>query len=510
MFVNCPYCGFLVALDDTGQPLARCPNCAQRLREDSPAAVAPEPEHAGQPEAPVETPTASTVAPEAPPATDSAHGDATDVHLQEHTRQEEVSAAQDTAIPAAPTESIGETQMADEVAPQDETQASPPPVADGVDASVSIAATNSFAPDILDSVVATAPDQTPVAEAETTGETEAASQQPDPHPHEDDDLRIDREDRAGATTTAQAMPADAATAPITEVEVEVEPAPVAPAQSEAVQAPPATPAPPSSPAAPDAPSAESGPLDAPPLALPAPDAVTQAPSPTDAENAHARTDESVDASAPSNAPTAQPAQAAEAEAAPAQPASSIPVETASVAPAAARVRKSPPAPSFARSKPQAAPVDRRRLALHWGAIAALSLLLALQLLLSDRARLAGDPRWRPLLAPLCAMLQCTLPPWREPQAFRVVERDVRARQPGVLRVSARIRNDARWPQPWPALQLTLSDANGREVATRVFAPREYLGGAPSQSQLGSGQSAALAMDIVEPGPQAVAFTFDFK
>jgi hypothetical protein len=55
----------------------------------------------------------------------------------------------------------------------------------------------------------------------------------------------------------------------------------------------------------------------------------------------------------------------------------------------------------------------------------------------------------------------------------------------------------------------LSDANGRDVATRVFTPSEYLGGAPTQSELGSGQSAALAMEIVEPGPQAVAFTFEF-
>jgi len=166
-------------------------------------------------------------------------------------------------------------------------------------------------------------------------------------------------------------------------------------------------------------------------------------------------------------------------------------------------------PSFARARAGAVAVDRRRLALRWAAIAALSLLLILQLVLSDRARLAGDARWRVVLTQLCGVLQCTLPAWHEPRAFRVIERDITLRRPGVLRVSARIRNDARWAQPWPALQLTLSDANGRDVATRVFTPSEYLGGAPTQSELGSGQSAALSMEIVEPGPQAVAFTFDF-
>jgi hypothetical protein len=166
-------------------------------------------------------------------------------------------------------------------------------------------------------------------------------------------------------------------------------------------------------------------------------------------------------------------------------------------------------PSFARARAGAVAVDRRRLALRWSAIVALSLLLILQLVLSDRARLAGDARWRVVLTQLCGVLQCTLPAWHEPRAFRVIERDITLRRPGVLRVSARIRNDARWPQSWPALQLTLSDANGRDVATRVFTPSEYLGGAPTQSELGSGQSAALSMEIVEPGPQAVAFTFDF-
>jgi hypothetical protein len=188
--------------------------------------------------------------------------------------------------------------------------------------------------------------------------------------------------------------------------------------------------------------------------------------------------------------------------------------TAIAAPAGAPkpVRRKPGAtavPSFARARVAAVTVDRRRLAQRWAAIAALSLLLVLQLLISDRARLAGDARWRALLTQLCGVLQCTLPAWREPRAFRVIERDITLRTPGVLRVSARIRNDARWAQPWPALQLTLSDANGRDVATRVFTPREYLGGEPTQSELGSGHSAALSMEIVEPGPQAVAFTFDF-
>jgi hypothetical protein len=190
------------------------------------------------------------------------------------------------------------------------------------------------------------------------------------------------------------------------------------------------------------------------------------------------------------------------------PAPADPAATPS--PPVARRRNAGAAPSFARSAARAPAVSGKRRALEAGAVVGLLLLLALQLLLADRARLAADARWRPVVAALCGALRCALPVWREPAAFRVVERDVRAHGAGVLRVSARIRNEARWAQPWPALQLTLSDTHGREVATRIFQPREYLGAAPSQPELASGQDASLSMEIVEPGTQAVAFTFDFR
>ena len=145
------------------------------------------------------------------------------------------------------------------------------------------------------------------------------------------------------------------------------------------------------------------------------------------------------------------------------------------------------------------------------AIAALSLLLALQLLLADRVDLAESARWRPLIASLCSVLRCTIPPWREAEAFTLVDRDVRPHptEPGVLRVTASFRNDARWPQPWPRLALTLSDVDGREAGTRRFAAAEYLGAAPTQDELKSGQTATIAMDVIEPAPHIVAFTFEF-
>lgn len=176
-------------------------------------------------------------------------------------------------------------------------------------------------------------------------------------------------------------------------------------------------------------------------------------------------------------------------------------------PASATVKTSP---SFARRTVE--PATSRRTALwQWIALGLLLFALPLQLLLADRSRLAADAEWRPLLASLCGVLHCELPPWREPQAFTMIERDVRPipGSPGELQVHATFRNDARWAQPWPRLHLSLADADGRKVGARDFDPREYLGRAPADL-LQSGQSARIAFRIREPAAPAASFQFEFR
>lgn len=186
-----------------------------------------------------------------------------------------------------------------------------------------------------------------------------------------------------------------------------------------------------------------------------------------------------------------------------------PVGVAPTPPASGK-RGSRAMPSFARVASAANKGPRER----WivAAVVALAVLLILQLLLADRARLSADARWRPALHALCAALLCELPPWREPAAFTLLQRDVRQHPsiPGALRVSATFRNDARWSQPWPRLRLTLSDANGRPAGERDFRAEDYLGGPASQPELASGESATVAMDILEPAAQIVGYDFSFR
>jgi hypothetical protein len=196
--------------------------------------------------------------------------------------------------------------------------------------------------------------------------------------------------------------------------------------------------------------------------------------------------------------------------APAEPeVPAIPVAASTSTPAPRRRRHR--APSFVRVAP---PVPSTRGPRWPGRLAVLGLaaLLGVQLLLAQRQALAGSERWRPLLAGTCTVLGCELPPWHQPSAYTMLARSVQpATRPGVLAVTASFRNDARWPQPWPALSLSLSDVRGQTVAQRTFTPAEYAGAdAAATAALAPGQSASVQFDVVEPGSPIVAFTFEFR
>ena len=184
-------------------------------------------------------------------------------------------------------------------------------------------------------------------------------------------------------------------------------------------------------------------------------------------------------------------------------------------PAATDVQAAEPAPDIALPRfTQTTVAHSQRPAAKWqvALLVALSLLLGLQILIADRARLAADENWRPVITPLCDALGCSVPTWHQPGAFTMLNRDVRpvANLPGALEAQATFRNDAAWPQAWPLLLLSLSDADGRVVGTRQFTPADYLGKDITQAELAPGQSAQVTFRLREPDAGVVAFAFDFR
>jgi hypothetical protein len=168
------------------------------------------------------------------------------------------------------------------------------------------------------------------------------------------------------------------------------------------------------------------------------------------------------------------------------------------------------APTFVRAPTGWVQRALRALA-GWAVAVVLALLLLLQILVADRARLAADATWRPRVERVCAVLGCDVPPWREPAALRVTARDVRPHPsvPGALLITASFSNQAAFPQAWPQLELTLTDLDGQSLGLRRFTPAEYLGSEPSSERIAPGQSAIVSLEIADPGMRALAFGIEF-
>jgi len=143
----------------------------------------------------------------------------------------------------------------------------------------------------------------------------------------------------------------------------------------------------------------------------------------------------------------------------------------------------------------------------------LLLLLCAQLAWAKRDDLVADTTAGPWLRQLCAGLGCELPLVQDTRRLHLLARDVQAHPsvPGALLISATVRNDAAFDQPWPVVVVTLSDVDGKRLAMRRLRPSEYLGdGTTSAHGLPAGGNAALVLEVEDPGNKAVAFEIGFE
>lgn len=181
-------------------------------------------------------------------------------------------------------------------------------------------------------------------------------------------------------------------------------------------------------------------------------------------------------------------------------------------------------PRFANKQPEQLPraLDRRKSRrsasgeLQWPWVAACLLLLLLlggQLSWAERDPLIRNPVTGGWLRSTCATLGCRLPLVAAPQRLRLVASNVQAHPsvPNALMISASVRNDAAFTQPYPVLKITLSDAQGQPIAMRRLQPRDYLDDdATLRRGLPPGASTALLIEVADPGAKAVAFDFSFE
>jgi hypothetical protein len=118
-----------------------------------------------------------------------------------------------------------------------------------------------------------------------------------------------------------------------------------------------------------------------------------------------------------------------------------------------------------------------------------------------------------MLSQVCATLNCTLPLVRDVRQLHLLARDVQTHPsvPGALMISATVRNDAAFAQPWPVVSITLYDVNGKRLAMRRLSPSEYLSdNGELQRGLAAAANTALVFEVEDPGQQAVTFELGFE
>ena len=142
----------------------------------------------------------------------------------------------------------------------------------------------------------------------------------------------------------------------------------------------------------------------------------------------------------------------------------------------------------------------------------LVLLLGLQWVYFNRAALAADDRWRPMLERGCRVARCDLPLRVDLSHIDIISRDVRKHpaMKDVLLISLAFENQAEFIQPYPFLEVSFTDQSGNPVAMRRFSPAEYL---DTGVELGGGMASEspvqVGLEVIDPGDAVVSFQFAF-
>jgi predicted Zn finger-like uncharacterized protein len=131
-----------------------------------------------------------------------------------------------------------------------------------------------------------------------------------------------------------------------------------------------------------------------------------------------------------------------------------------------------------------------------------------QYLWFERATLAHQPALAPYYQIACERLRCDL---NANQGLANLEPDqvvVRPHQQftDLISLAIRIRNEAAFAQPYPAIEVSFTDLKGNLVSRRTFQPGQYLGtNVDGPARLPAGLDIEVTLPLTTPGPEAVSY-----
>ena len=126
------------------------------------------------------------------------------------------------------------------------------------------------------------------------------------------------------------------------------------------------------------------------------------------------------------------------------------------------------------------------------------------------------PLARSYVEQFCVHAGCAYSAQADRTVIELVSRAVRVhpRYEGALQIQAAIINGGADAQTYPQVRFTLFNVNGDVIASRLFAPKEYLDD-KIPAALGAGRSFApgqttqIQLDLIAPEDTAVSFEFEF-
>jgi predicted Zn finger-like uncharacterized protein len=135
-------------------------------------------------------------------------------------------------------------------------------------------------------------------------------------------------------------------------------------------------------------------------------------------------------------------------------------------------------------------------------VVALGGLLAVQTGFVYRMEIARAlPGLRPLLSEACARSSCTVPYPRDAERIAIEASDLQAEpgRPGHYLLQATLNNRADYPQQWPHLELTLTDAGDNPLSRRVLPPSDWLPATQSPEAFAARNAVELRIPFSAPG-----------
>ena len=121
---------------------------------------------------------------------------------------------------------------------------------------------------------------------------------------------------------------------------------------------------------------------------------------------------------------------------------------------------------------------------------------------------AGSPELRAGAEQICRMLGCPIRPRQDVRLIDLADARVgpHPTYDQALRVRATLVNRAGFVQPYPLLEVTLTDSEGVTIARRSFAPAEYLGKtAAPQNGMPVNVAVAVSLDVTQPTGRGVGY-----